>query len=240
MSRTKVEITNHSGAGTVIVARFETSAETAGNLMLAGGSSQIFEKFDRLTITAANEGVPGRLRLLNHDAADVVLRHMTKSGNVDEDRIPGNGFADVVVAGGDQIFLSEALPDLIFPERPILHMAILRPQPGPIFAPNQKPAGFYVDLAWHHPDEGSDRLLGFNLYRAVYKGNYPMGQHPLNGAPQIGTSAQVEDVIPPYPYNHRYAIMAVSRDGIESLYSNVRILDSNTRTDLFDAGFICL
>jgi hypothetical protein len=237
MKGTRVEIHNHVGAGAVIVARFETSGDSVGTMQIAGGGSQRFEEFDRLTVSAPE--ATGDLRLLNHGDADLKLWHETASGHVSDRMLDQNGFDDIKVAKGDQLYITAAAPAHVMPERPHLHHAVFEPRfPPPIYAPNQQPVPFVVRLGWSHPDEGSDALLGYNLYRGFYNGNHLDSYHVMNGPPHIGTFFKIEDVHPPYPYNHRYSITAISRDGVESRFSNVRILDANTAHHLIDAGYI--
>lgn len=108
---------------------------------------------------------------------------------------------------------------------------LLRRAPAPQLA---------VHLQWRHPGPAPAALRGYNIYRAIYGGHTPIRTEAVNGIPQPTMDAGVIDVRPPPPYNHRYAITSVSRDGIESLFSHVRILDWNTKANLFDAGYIPL
>ncbi|ADZ69869.1 hypothetical protein [Polymorphum gilvum] len=239
MDHASVEIENGTGAGGVIVARFEVSSDSVGTVHIAGGARQRFDRFDRLTVTAPEAS--GHLRLFNHSPWPVDLTHETRSGHANKGQIAVTGFHDLVVAPGDQLTILPRPPAVVIPAQPVLFLAQFRPvRPRPLFAPNQKPSDSAVFLEWRHPEEGKGALLGYNVYRSVYEGDRPIQLQVLNGVPQQGRRAQVADVQPPMPYNHRYAVTAVSRDGAESLFSNVRILDWNTRIDLFDAGFVPL
>lgn len=239
MDNASVEIENSSGAGGVIVARFETSAETVGTMHIAGGARQRFEQFDRLTVSAPNAA--GRLRLFNHSPWPIELLRETKSGHTAYDQITVLGFHDVTVVPGDQLYIVPHPPIFSIPDQPLLYLAQFRPAgPKPFFSPNQKPSDFAVFLEWSHPMQDSPNLWGYNVYRSVYDGNRPLSLNAMNGTPQQGTTARVFDVQPPRPYNHRFAVTAVNQDGVESLFSNIRILDWRTRVDLYDAGFIPL
>ncbi|WP_026381652.1 hypothetical protein [Afifella pfennigii] len=239
MEGASVEIENGTGAGGVIVARFQTAADQVGTLHIAGGARQRFDAFDRLTVTAPKAS--GHLRLFNHATWPLGLVHETKSGHKIEAQITVSGFRDVTVAPGDQLTIVPQPAALAMPPPPHLYLAQFRPAaPPPPFAPNRQPPGFAVFLEWRHPMEVQRELCGYNVYRAVYRGDMPLALNALNGPPQQGCLAQVVDIRPPAPHNHRYAVTAVSRQGVESLFSNVRILDWRTRLDLFDAGFVPL
>jgi len=239
VKKASVEIENGTGAGGVIVARFETAAEAVGTIHIPGGGKQLFEEFDRLTVSAPDAA--GHLRLLNHSPWPFELMHQTKSGHTDNKQVSEGGFQDLTVSPGDQLYIVPHPPVFSIPDQPLLHFAQFRLQhPQPLFAPNQKPPDFAVYLEWSHPMQGHPELWGYNVYRSVYEGNRPISLDCMNGKPQQGTGAHIFEIRPPKPFNHRYAITAVNREGIESLFSNIRILDWRTRVDLHDAGFIPL
>ncbi|WP_394688947.1 hypothetical protein [Hoeflea sp.] len=239
MEKASVEIENSTGAGGVIVARFETAAEAVGTVHIAGGSKQKFDEFDRLTVSAPDAA--GHLRLFNHSPWPFDLMHQTKSGHTDNEQIEEGCFHDLTIAPGDQLYIVPHPPVFSIPDQPLLYLAHFRPQhPRPPFAPNQKPSNMEVYLEWSHPMQGHSELWGYNVYRSVYEANRQISLDCLNGVPQMGTSAHVLEVRPPQPFNHRYAITAVNREGIESLFSNIRILDWRTAVDLYDAGFVPL
>lgn len=246
MAQTDVELHNRSGAGGVVVARFETAADTVGTLHVAGGASQRFENFDRLTVTAP-EAEAGQLRLLNHGRPRLELRLLTagaKGGEMRLHDLASGAFADVPVAGGQQLTIQRETSEPL-PAPPLVHFARFAPEhPAPIFAPNQKPREkpreHFVTLRWSHPLEGTGKLAGYNLYRAVYEGNRPLAHHALNALPHQGLEARIADVRPPPPFNARYAVAAINRDGQEGAFSNIRILDASVRDTLIDAGFMPL
>ena len=121
MSNASVEISNAAGAGSVVVASFETAGDKVGKITIAGGASQRFEKFDRLTVTAPQAA--GRIRLLNHSKLALEIRHQAKSGHIDEHNVDIGGFRDLTVSPGDQLYIMTAVPQFEIPQPPLIFLA---------------------------------------------------------------------------------------------------------------------
>lgn len=98
----------------------------------------------------------------------------------------------------------------------------------------------FISLRWTYPPEHLARIVGYNALRAIYRGAQPVSIQKLNSQPFREASINVSDFGVRGDENHRYAVTAVGLNGVESLFSNVLILDKSSLWGLIDAGMIPL
>ena len=226
------EIDNPAGSKTVVAARFEAgAAEGAALISIAAGGHQRLEKFSRVTLTVPDGGTTFTLR--NPSPLTLDIYRETHNQRTLEGALGAGQARQMTIGKDEQLFL---LPRLELHIPPPPHIVEARYNRG---NPLTKTDNF-VSLHWIYPPPELARIVGFRLWRALYRANTPLAIHTLTPQPIQTLVANIGDFGVNSDENHRYAVTAMGRNGIESLFSNVLILDRSSLWGLIDAGSIPL
>jgi hypothetical protein len=225
-----LEISNPSGSKAVVVVCFEMGGKI-GQHQVAAGGTQRFSKFGRLTVEAPEGG--GVVRLFNPSPLSVDAYVETKSERLLAATLKSNDRFDRSLEPGEQLFLLPRV-ELYVPPEPRIVQAVYKTNNILTAKDN------VVEISWTYPREDLPKTMGFNHYQAFYHGNHPISIHRLNDYPKLENFFGIYDFVKAPHENHRYAVTAVSHAGVESLFSNVVVLDKSVMFKLIDAGYIPL
>lgn len=228
----RLEIGNPAHSPALIIGRFDyAQAEDPAVVNIAAGSQMHFEKFSRLTVKASGKGAQVAVRNTSPLVIDV-YREAPASRVLERTLGVGEGWT-AGIGENEQLFFLPRTDPYIPPQPIIAEARYNRGNP----ATSQDNSVF---LRWIYPPDHMGRIQGFNVYKAFYDGATPIAIHRLNLQPQTGVTAVIADYGVSGRENHRYAITAVGRNGVEGLFSNIMVLDSGSLWGLKDAGMIPL
>jgi hypothetical protein len=228
----RLEIANPAGSSSLIIGHFDyAQAEDPAVINIAAGSDMHFDKFSRLTIKTG--GKSGHLSIHNTSPLLIDVYRETPTERVLAHTLAAGERWAAEIGEGEQLF---CLPrtDTYIPPHPLIVEARYN-RGNPLTDRDNS-----VFLGWVYPPEHIGRIQGFNVYKAFYDGPHPIAIHRLNKWPQTELRATIADYGVSGRENHRYAITAVGRNGVESLFSNVQVLDSSSLWGMTDAGMIPL
>lgn len=232
LEQSVIEIENPAGSRTVVAGAFDyANQQPLPMVPIGAGVRQRFDRFSRLTVSAP-EGASA-VRIVNPSPLVLDLYRETKTDRFLLGTIGVGQSWQGAVAAGEQLFIVPRVDPYIPPPPRIVAARYNRGNP-------LREDDNFVSLRWTYPPDHLGRIVGYNVLRAVYRGNTPVMIHRLNAQPQQGADANIFERDVHGDENHRYAVTAVGRNGVESLFSNVLILDKSSLWGLTDAGAIPL
>jgi hypothetical protein len=233
LERSVIEIENPAGSKAVVAGTFDYAgkSETAALVPIAAGSRQRLEKFSRLTLSAP-EGAP-QVTIRNPSPLVLEAYRETRSNRFLLGTIGIGQTWQGPIGGDEQLFLVPRVDDFIPPPP---HIAEARYNRGNPLTSDDN----FVSLRWTYPHDQLGHLIGYNVYFANYLGNTPKAINRLTPTPQAQAAINIKDAGVSGDINHRFAVTAVARNGVESLFSNVLILDKSSLWGMTDAGAIPL
>lgn len=232
LEQSVIEIENPAGSRAVVAGAFDyANQQPLPMVNIAAGVRQRFDKFSRLTVSAP-EGAPS-VRIGNPSPLVLDLYRETKTDRLLLGTIGVGQTWQGALAAGEQFFIVPRVDHYIPPPPRIVEARYNRGNP-------LTEKDNFISLRWIYPPDHLGRIVGYNVLRAVYRGNTPLMIHRLNPQPQSGANANIQELDVHGDENHRYAVTAVGKNGVESLFSNVLILDKSSLWGLTDAGMIPL
>lgn len=231
LEQSRVEIINPHRNNTLVVVSFDIGGSKFGTIQLSAGSKQHFDKFSRLTITASGGSI--NFQMINPSPLVVDIYLETKNDRKFLTTLGVNRKNNFSISVGQQLFLLPRVSQYIPPPPRIVQALYKR---NNILIPEDN----VVELFWVYPPKDLPKIIGFNHYWAKYDGNLPLGIQKLNTEPIMNNFFGIYDFVVHKRENHRYAVTAIGKNGEESLFSNVMILDKTCLRKLIDAGFIPL
>jgi hypothetical protein len=231
LDQSVAEVENPQGSNAVVVARFEPGTGAAALITVAAGARQRLEKFSRLTLSAPEGGV--NLILRNPSPLAFDLYRETAKERALVGTLGVNEAQTLDIGAQEQIFVLPRLDVHIPPPPRIVDARYNRGNP-------LTSTDNFISLHWIYPPPEMPHIAGFRLWRAIYRRNIPLALQPLTPQPIQSMAANIGDFGVSGDENHRYAVTAVGLNGVESLFSNVLILDSSSLWGLTDAGSIPL
>lgn len=226
-----LEVINPRGNNSLVVVSFDIGSFKFNTIELSTGSRQRFEKFSRLTITPSAGVI--NFRMINPSPLVIDIYLETKSDRKYCSTLGINKQDNFSVSVDQQLFLLPRVSTYIPPPPRIVQALYKR---NNIFTPEDNA----VEFSWIYPPEDYKKIKGFNHYWAKYNRNIPLFVQKLNKEPILRNFFGIYDFVTERNENHRYAVTALSKEGEESLFSNVMILDKSCLLKLIDAGYIPL
>jgi len=232
LERSVIEIENPAGSRTVVAGAFDYANQQAVAIVpIAAGARQRFDKFSRLTLSAP-EGVL-RVAVFNPSPLVLDIYRETRSERFLLGTIGvGQNWAGPV-GRDEQLFIMPRL-DLYIPPPPRIVEARYN-RGNPLTQTDN-----FVSLRWTFPPGDLGRIVGYNVYCARYRGKTPLAIDKLIPRPQPELGINIKDPGVSGDENHRFAVTAVGQNAVESLFSNVLILDKSSLWGMTDAGAIPL
>jgi len=232
LEQSVIEVENPAGSRTVVAGAFDyANQQPLPMVNIAAGARQRFDKFSRLTLMAP-EGTPAVL-IVNPSPLVLDLYRETKTDRFLLGTIGVGQQASVPVAREEQLFIVPRADPYIPPPPRIVEARYNRGNP-------LTKSDNFVSLRWSYPPEHLARIGGYNVLRSIYDGSRPLALQKLNPTPQREASFNIMDLGVHGNQTHRYAVTAVGLNGVESLFSNVLILDKSSLWGMTDAGLIPL
>jgi hypothetical protein len=232
LEQSAIEVENPAGSRTVVAGAFDyANQQPLPMVHIAAGARQRFDKFSRLALVAP-EGAPSVL-VVNPSPLLLDVYRETKTERFLLCTVGVGQQVTVPIAREEQLFIVPRADPYIPPPPRIVEARYNRGNP-------LTDDDNFVSLRWSYPPDHLARIGGYNVLRAVYHGAQPVSIQKLNAVPQREAHANIQDFGVHGKENHRYAVTAVGLNGVESLFSNVLILDKSSLWGMTDAGMIPL